>query len=496
MSVPPLAGLEGQGRGSLGGGGSPVWVSCTFSAGSSTVQGTHPHGFIFPDFHQGDRFGGTDSLSCRERGGRTSSSSFSGLLQPDVRHLEDLRVVEARDRPHGLQSLRFQYLGTVINTQNFRTSPSRERIDKLMSLRDVFLSSRLQPVSIWLTLLGTLSSLSHLVRGIASICELFSLLSIARGIAWTIPSWSPGRTTVYRIFFGGWTPTVFLRGCLGLLHFYSFVNHSTVEVFADNSPAMAYLRNARGTRSPASFPLPSVSSDGQNSTMSPWLPSSSWEVTMFCLPLSLSPGPDPRVRVDSPHGDLSGVPLTMAGNDRPLCYLSKSPLLHLFLALPRSSGDGDGLSPTVQGPSPGLRVPSLGYDSTSPPQAPIVIQSCADSDRPVLTSDALVYGCAGTSNCPTGNVASSSSSPQPASLLSSSSQSPQALSSCLTTLQRFARAAGFSSRVAAQVALAWRSSSRTNYHLKWSVYRQWCSSVGHYISNVPALALQADVLLY
>ena len=102
---------------------------------------------------------------------------------------------------------------------------------------------------------------------------------------------------------------------------------------------------------------------------------------------SLSPGPDPRVGVGSPHGSLSGAPLLVADNGRPVCYLSKSPLLHLFLALPRSSGDGDGRSPTVLEPPPGLRVPSMGYDSTGPPQAPIVIQSCADSDRPLLASE-------------------------------------------------------------------------------------------------------------
>ena len=58
-----------------------------------------------------------------------------------------------------------QYLGTVLDAQAFRASPSREHIDKLLSLDDVFLSSRLQPTSTWLSLLGTLSSLTHLVPG-------------------------------------------------------------------------------------------------------------------------------------------------------------------------------------------------------------------------------------------------------------------------------------------------------------------------------------------
>ena len=37
----------------------------------------------------------------------------------------------------------------------------------------------------------------------------------------------------------------------GLLHFRSSVSHPTVMVFADDSTAVAYLRNAGGTRSPA-----------------------------------------------------------------------------------------------------------------------------------------------------------------------------------------------------------------------------------------------------
>ena len=79
---------------------------------------------------------------------------------------------------------------------------------------------------------------------------------------------------------------------------------------------------------------------------------------------------------------------------------------------------------------------------------------------PVLASKALVSGSAGPSIRPAGTFSSSTTSPQPPSLLASSSRVPQASFSYLATLQRFARAAGFSSRFAAQVGLAWRSFSR------------------------------------
>ena len=62
-------------------------------------------------------------------------------------------------------------------------------------------------------------------------------------------------------------------------------------------------------------------------------------------------------------------------------------------------------------------------------------------------------------------------------------------------LQQFARAEGFSSRVAAQVGLAHRPSSRTNYQLKWSVYRDWCCSESHSISH-PSLPKVADFLFW
>ena len=109
---------------------------------------------------------------------------------------------------------------------------------------------------------------------------------------------------------------------------------------------------------------------------------------------------------------------------------------------------------------PGLSVLALVFPSPYPPQAPIVFRYCVDSDRPILASKALVCWSAGPSIRRAGNFSSSTTSYQPPSLSASSSRAPQASFSYLATLRRFARAAGFSSRFAAQVGLAWRSSSR------------------------------------
>ena len=644
MSVPPLAGLEGQGHGSLGGGGSPVWVPYTFSASSSTVQGTHPHGFLFPNFHQGDRSGGgfysrmfvvwktsgswrpviylsvfnrfvfktpfkmetiqlvvlsvrqgdwMVSIDLKEAylqvsihpdsrkylrfvafgkpyqfralcfGLSTAPQDFTRVMTPISTILHSLGIrmrrylddwlIQASSRKAVLQALstvlslcrelgvvvnpeklnfvpaqRVQYLGMVFDAQTFRAFPSQERIDKLMSLRDEFLSSRLQPTSAWLTLLGTLSALSHLVPG-----DHFRMraLQLALHCSWDrlddsfLVSWSddclqdlrwwmdPERLLRGMSISALTRPRLLVRrvrcrlGCsprsrgrfrpLVSGRDFSFhkcervVSYSTVAVFADNTMAVAYLRNSGDTRSLAlNFIAQCIIrwSELHHVRLAPQFIMGSHNVLADSLSLT-------RTRSKGQSGLSAWKSFWSSVNDRPVCYLSKSPLLHLFLALPRSSGNGDGRSPTVLGPPPGLRVPSLGYDSTDPPQAQIIIRSCADSDCPVLASKALVSGSAGPSNRPASNIASSTRSPQPASLSSSSSLSPQASSSCLATLQRFTWAAGFSSRVAAQVGLAWRSSSRTSYQLKWSVYRQWCRSMGPSVSR-PSLPKVADFLLW
>ena len=61
--------------------------------------------------------------------------------------------------------------------------------------------------------------------------------------------------------------------------------------------------------------------------------------------------------------------------------------------------------------------------------------------------------------------------------------------------QGFTRAGGFSGRVAQQVSLARRPSSRAGYQSKWLVFRQWCRSEGHSISR-PSLPKIADFLFW
>ena len=58
-----------------------------------------------------------------------------------------------------------QYLGVVIDSTSFRASPSVERISRLHSTAAEFQSCASPTASLWLSLLGGLSSLAHLVPG-------------------------------------------------------------------------------------------------------------------------------------------------------------------------------------------------------------------------------------------------------------------------------------------------------------------------------------------
>ena len=73
------------------------------------------------------------------------------VINPEKSNLEPSQVV--------------QYLGVVIDAQTFVASPSPERIARLQSTAGEFLSSADPLASIWLSLLGMLSSMSHLVLG-------------------------------------------------------------------------------------------------------------------------------------------------------------------------------------------------------------------------------------------------------------------------------------------------------------------------------------------
>ena len=96
------------------------------------------------------------------------SSSRESLLRDlqTVLHLcHELGIVVNPQKFNLIPSQVVQYLGVVINATSFRASPSPERISRLLSTDREFQSSASPPASLWLSLLGGLSSQAHLVPG-------------------------------------------------------------------------------------------------------------------------------------------------------------------------------------------------------------------------------------------------------------------------------------------------------------------------------------------
>ena len=278
----------------------------------------------------------------------------------------------------------------------------------------------------------------------------------------------------------------------GLPHFQSFLSGTTVAVFCDNVTAVAYLRKDGGTRSPALNAIAQEIlcwAESLRIRLAPQFIPGIRNVLADSLPSS----PAPQLRVVPQHGRISIFDASGAGDDRPICHLRQSPLLHLFLALPKPSLGGDGRASPVLGQSPGVHFSVVVHSSPGVGEASGVSPDPAHPHRPLLASGSMVRG-------PPLVVGGSSSDsfceprpPHPASVSSTLPGAPQAGPSCLETVQRFTRAAGFSSAVAAQAPLTRRPSSRSNYLLKWSVYRSWCRSQGHSISRL-SLSKVADFL--
>ena len=242
----------------------------------------------------------------------------------------------------------------------------------------------------------------------------------------------------------------------GLLHFLSLIVGSTVSIFADNSMAVAYLRKSGGTRSAV---LNTIAQrilcwvESHQIVLGPTVHHGSEQRFGRC---SIPAQPNPGLGMDVEDGGVRGATQTLAGDDRPVHHLSKSPMLSLFLFLPRSSGSGDGCSSNQLGQSPRVCFPSLGPDSSGSPEAPVLLRSPDDLGGSVLASTSVVPGPSGSGSGSSDHPSSLSRSSQTATLPSSTSRGLQDIASCVETLQRFARAEGFSSRVAAQVGLAHR----------------------------------------
>ena len=95
----------------------------------------------------------------------TSRESLLRVLQTVLQLCHELGIVVNPQTFILVPSQVVQYLGVVIDSTSFRASPSEECISRLQSTAADFQSCASPPASLWLSLLGVLSSLAHLVPG-------------------------------------------------------------------------------------------------------------------------------------------------------------------------------------------------------------------------------------------------------------------------------------------------------------------------------------------
>ena len=95
----------------------------------------------------------------------SSRESLLKDLQTVLQLCHGLGIVVYPQQSNLVPSQVVQYLGVVIASTSFRASPSVERISRLLSTAAEFQSCASPTTSLWLSLLGVLSSLAHLVPG-------------------------------------------------------------------------------------------------------------------------------------------------------------------------------------------------------------------------------------------------------------------------------------------------------------------------------------------
>ena len=232
------------------------------------------------------------------------SSSQEALLrdlQVVLNLCRELGIVINQEKSNLEPSQVVQYLGVVIDAQTFVASPSPERIARLLSTAGEFLSSTDPPASIWLSLLGMLSSMAHLVPGgrlrmrSLQLClhQSWDRVDQSTRIPWSpdclrdlqwwlqlprlrqgvslhqvspdLGFWSDTSDVSWGAHLGHLTASSLwshvevplsinakelLAVRRGLLHFQSSLVGKMVSVFCDNSTVVAYLHKEGDTRSP------------------------------------------------------------------------------------------------------------------------------------------------------------------------------------------------------------------------------------------------------
>ena len=475
----------------------------------------------------------------------SSRDSLVRDLQTVLSLCHELGIVVNPQKSNLVPSQIVQYLGVVIDSTSFRASPSQDRISRLRSTAAAFRSSASPPVSLWLSLLGALSSLAHLVPGgrlrmrslqlclhrswdrldlqapvpVSPVClqdlqwwlhlpRLSSGVSLCQ-VSPDLHFWSDASDVGWgahldrQVASGLWDSSQaalsinareLLAVHLGLCQFQSSLRGMTVAVFCDNTTAVAYPRKEGGTRSPL---LNSLAQE-----ILRWTESLSIRLAPQFLPGSQNVLADALSRPHQlPHSEWSlnmDVFLSLrrlwpvqidlfATSDNRRCSIYFSPLHD-----PMSAGTDaflqswDGLQAYAFPPVSLIPRVLAKLRASSGTELTLVAPHWA---RRPWFADLLLLSLAPPVVLP--------SRRDLLRLPRSRHLYPDLhrLRLHAWRLQRFTRAAGFSSAVTEQSSLARRPSSRALYQHRWSVYRSWCHDQGHSVSR-PTLAKIADFLYW
>ena len=180
-----------------------------------------------------------------------------------------------------------------------------------------------------------------------------------------------------------------------LQHFLPLVRNTSVAVFADNTTALAYLKNQGGTR------LAVLNQTAQD--LLRWaelhsvtlLPQFYYGPQQCSSGRPISPKPNSGLRVDFETLGISSASEEMASVNRPICNLSQSPLYTIFFSLPRSQFHRDRCSsPTVEWVT-GVCLSSLCSDPCGSKEAPLVLWGPTDDHSTLLAPETVASGAPG-----------------------------------------------------------------------------------------------------
>ena len=199
--------------------------------------------------------------------------------------------------------------------------------------------------------------------------------------------------------------------------------------------------------------------------------------------------------MDAPSGSVQLAPPALAGDDRPVCLLTQSPLFCLFCACVRSHDCGYRYHAPVMGFSTGICLLSIRHDQSGPGEGEGLPGSGAHAHSSILASASVVSGAAGAADSAPSSSSISVGSSASATRQKIPPKPVHASSSCVETLRRFTRASSFSHCVARGLGQARRQSSVANYQSKWLTYRHRCTDKGHSVSQ-PSISKVADDLVW